>query len=206
MEKIHVIDYGFDELGEFGLDTVSLVDKPAIEVDFVKFNKVKMTEVNNERMMVFGPALIPDQLIYRVDEETGREFYARFRAPIIEKAAHHILKKSNHIGTNIDHDPQKKVEGAYIVESWIKWSADNDKSNWMGFDLPVGTWFIGMKIEDPEVWEKVKNKEVNGFSIEGMFRMVTSQLVNVNMSGVMSDEEKLFFELNNIFEEAAKHL
>jgi hypothetical protein len=204
MDKIEVIDYGFDDSGEFGLETVSLVDKPAIEVDFVKFNKVKLTEVNQERMMVFGPALIPDQLIYRVDEETGREFYARFRSPIIEKAAHHILKKGNHIGSNIDHDTAKKVEAAFIAESWIKWSSDNDKSNWMGFDLPVGTWFIGMKIEDPEVWEKIKNKEVNGFSIEGMFRLVASQLMNVNMSEEMTDEEKLFLDVNNLFAEAKK--
>jgi DNA topoisomerase-2 len=33
-------------------------------------------------------------------------------------------------------------------------------------DLPVGTWFQKLKIEDETVWEKIKNGEINGISPE----------------------------------------
>ena len=44
-----------------------------------------------------------------------------------------------------------------------------DKSRKYGFDLPKGTWMISMKVNNDEVWNKVKAGEVKGFSIEGYF-------------------------------------
>ena len=36
--------------------------------------------------------------------------------------------------------------------------------------MPVGTWFVQVSAENnPDIWEKIKNKEVRGFSIEGYF-------------------------------------
>ena len=38
-----------------------------------------------------------------------------------------------------------------------------------GFELPVGTWFVKMKIENDEMWERIKSGELKGLSIEGYF-------------------------------------
>ena len=44
-----------------------------------------------------------------------------------------------------------------------------DKSKLYGFDLPDGTWFVKMKIENEQMWEKIKQGELKGLSIEGYF-------------------------------------
>lgn len=188
-KKYPVIDYGFDEAGYMGLQAMALVEYPAIEVDFVKFSKdkVQLSSVNKERRMVFGPALIPDQLIYREDGQ-GEPYYARFRAPVIERTAHEFLKKNLHHNANIEH--ALPVAGVYVAESWIKWSED-DKSQYMGFDLPIGTWFIGMKVEDDDVWEDVLKRKVKGFSIEGIFKKVTEQMVSMSRNPNTTEQDEL---------------
>ena len=65
---------------------ISLVEEPAIEVDYVAFDKDKETKPNlkfiedkqNEKYMILGPALIPDKNIYR--NYDGDEFYVSFSA------------------------------------------------------------------------------------------------------------------------------
>ena len=57
-----------------GVYAVSLVDEPAIEVDWIKLSKdIKDFEfsVNKDKQMLFGPLLIPNKLIYRRDEKVS---------------------------------------------------------------------------------------------------------------------------------------
>jgi hypothetical protein len=71
------------------------------------------------------------------------------------------------------HDGQA-VKDVYVVESWIK-ESNNDKSTDYGFgDLPVGTWFVSMKINNPDIWSKVKDNQLNGFSVSGFFEEVSA--------------------------------
>jgi hypothetical protein len=56
-----------------------------------------------------------------------------------------------------------------VVESWIIDDVVNDKSVKYGFSLPIGTWMISMKVNNPDIWAKVKAGEIKGFSIEGYF-------------------------------------
>jgi len=62
------------------------------------------------------------------------------------------------------------LQGATVVESWIVKDPSNDKSNALGFlNVAEGSWFVSYKVDNEELWEKVKKGEVNGFSIEGVF-------------------------------------
>jgi hypothetical protein len=61
------------------------------------------------------------------------------------------------------------LEGMSVIESWIIEDEKKDKSNLYGFNLPKGTWMISMKVNNDEIWNKVKAGEVKGFSIEGYF-------------------------------------
>ena len=56
-----------------------------------------------------------------------------------------------------------------VVESWIIEDEQFDKSRKYDFNLPVGTWMISMKVENDDVWDRVKSGEIKGFSIEGSF-------------------------------------
>ena len=58
----------------------------------------------------------------------------------------------------------------YVTESWISEDPIKDKSAVYGFNLPSGTWYVMMKVDDPKVWELVKQNNLSGFSVEGLFK------------------------------------
>lgn len=166
-KKIKVIEYGIDDTGMLGVHAISVVEEPAIGVDFVALSDEKryVTLASEERKMLYGALLIPDQLIYRYDETQG-EYYVKYSKETIEKIAHNYFKQNLHHNATLEHEAP--VVGLTLVESWLI-EGENDKSKEFGFSLPVGTWFGGMKVENDEVWNKVKSGEVKAFSIEGMF-------------------------------------
>ena len=159
-----------DENEELSIDAISLVTSPAIEVDFVFLKKAKnnltFSKVDEEKRMLISPALIPNKSIFRYDPNTDSEYYVWFSKSTVRRASELYLKHNNHHKATYQH--QDRVAGVLTVESWIK-EGKQDKSNLYGFDLPVGTWFVKMKIENDELWERVKSGELKGLSIEGYF-------------------------------------
>ena len=71
-----------DDNEALAIDAISLVSAPAIEQDLVYFGKEKnnltFAKVDQEKRMLVSPALIPDKIIYRVNHNTGEEFYVYF--------------------------------------------------------------------------------------------------------------------------------
>lgn len=148
---------------------ISLVDEPAIEVNYVHLKKdskakkvVFLEDEAKEKHMVVGPVLIPDMPIYR--NQDGEEFYIQFSKESIERLAYNYIKQGYHM-TSFTAQHQYPVNEVYIVESWIK-TTENDKSNDLGFDCPIGTWFVGAKVNNLDVWEDIKDGKMNGFSVE----------------------------------------
>ena len=120
-------------------------------------------KADKEKQMLYGPFLIPNMLIYRSDDTNG-EYYVRFSAEEIDKIASKFNSDLNSKNINLQHS-DKKVE-AFVAQNWVI-DGGEDKSKNLGFDLPEGTWFGGVKIIDKAFWdEKVKTNEVKGFSVE----------------------------------------
>ena len=159
-----------EENEELSIDAISLVSSPALEVDFVFFGKEKnnltFAKVDEEKRELIAPALIPNKQIYRYDANTDSDYYVYFSKDTVKKAAYSYLKHNNHHKATYEH--QQRVAGVLTVESWIK-EGDSDKSKLYGFDLANGTWFVKMKIENDELWQKIKEGELKGLSIEGYF-------------------------------------
>ena len=159
-----------DENQELAIDAISLVTSPAIEQDFVFFGKEKnnltFAKVDEEKRMLVSPALIPNKNIFRHDPNTDSDYYVYFSKDTVRKASELYLKHNNHHKATYQH--QDRVSGVLTVESWIK-EGDSDKSKLYGYDLPNGTWFVKMKIENDELWQKIKAGELKGLSIEGYF-------------------------------------
>ena len=159
-----------DENQELAIDAISLVTSPAIEQDFVFFGKEKnnltFAKVDEEKRMLVSPALIPNKNIFRHDPNTDSDYYVYFSKETVRKASELYLKHNNHHKATYQH--QDRVSGVLTVESWIK-EGDSDKSKLYGYDLPNGTWFVKMKIENDELWQKIKAGELKGLSIEGYF-------------------------------------
>jgi transcription elongation factor Elf1 len=126
---------------------------------------------NDEKRIILGPAMVPDQKIFRKDNE-GNPYYVFFSPETIRMIAEKYMKNQYTRNNDLMHDG-KAVRDVYVIESWIK-EDENDKSIKYGYeDLPIGTWMIAMKIaktpKGDEVWNKVKEGELNGFSVSGFF-------------------------------------
>ena len=174
-----------EEAENQGIHAVSVVESPAIEENWIALNKqlIELKSIDEEKKILMGAALVPDKQIYRNDKENG-EFYIYFSKDTIRQASQLFLKRSNQNNATYEH--QMKIEGMSVVESWIIEDTKLDKSAIYGFELPVGTWMISMKVDNPEIWDKVKSGDIKGFSIEGYFEPSSTKL-----SSNKSDEELL---------------
>lgn len=159
-----------DDSEELTIDAISLVTSPAIEQDFVFFgkenNNLTLAKVDEEKRMLVSPALIPNKQIFRYDPNTDSNYYVYFSKETVRQASELYLKHNNHHKATYQHED--RVSGVLTIESWIK-EGEQDKSKLYGFDLPDGTWFVKMKIENDEMWNKIKDGELKGLSIEGYF-------------------------------------
>ena len=182
---------------DLAIDAISLVTDPAIEVDFVYYNKSKnnltLAKIDEEKRMLVSPALIPNKQIYRYDAATDQDYYVYFSKETVRLASEMYLKHNNHHKATYQHEEQ--VDGVLTIESWIK-EGDMDKSKLYGFDLPDGTWFVKMKIENEQMWEKIKQGELKGLSIEGYFVDKMEQLskpkfTNENILEALADILKI---------------
>ena len=186
-----------DESQELAIDAISLVSAPAIEQDFVYFGKEKnnltFAKVDEEKRMLVSPALIPNKQIFRYDANKDSEYYVYFSPETVRKASELYLKHNNHHKATYEH--QDRVSGVLTVESWIK-EGDMDKSKLYGFDLPNGTWFVKMKIQNDDLWNKIKDGSLKGLSIEGYFTDKMEQ-----MSEKAPTTEDILSALNEIINE-----
>ena len=191
-----------DDSQELAIDAISLVNSPAIEQDFVFFGKEKnnltFAKVDEEKRMLVSPALIPNKQIFRYDPNTDSEYYVYFSPETVRKASELYLKHNNHHKATYEH--KDRVSGVLTVESWIK-EGDSDKSKMYGYDLPNGTWFVKMKIENEDLWQKIKEGELKGLSIEGYFTNKFEE-----MQKQQPTPEQILSALNEIIKEAKTEL
>lgn len=180
-----VIDPEEDVLG---VDAISLVNQPAIERNFVTLRKheMKFKQVDGERQVLMGPALIPDKPIYRRDDNMG-EYHVYFSKNTVRQASELYMRRGLQGSFTLEHE--EKMDGCCVVESWIV-EGENDKSKAYGFSEPVGTWMVSVKVLKDELWQEfVKSGDVLGFSIEGYFvdKMQVQKKEDMSRTQVVKD-------------------
>jgi hypothetical protein len=170
---------------------ISLVESPAIESDFVFFNKdmIKFAKVDNEQRMLIGPILIADKKILRVDGE-GNPYHVFFSKETVKKLAQNYLMKKYNSNATLEHD--SKIKGVHLVESWVK-DGKLDKSNNYGLNVPEGTWMGIFKVSDDTIWnDYVKTGKVKGFSVEALLehKLVKASIIDLekDISDLTEDE------------------
>ena len=171
-KKLKRVELIIDEESEkFGVEAISLVEFPAIEENWVFFSKdnfLSLAKLDEEQKTLVGAVLIPNKEIPRFDKEENEEFVVFFSEDTIKQAQELFMSNLRNNNATLEH--KLPVDGISVVESWIKEDKKNDKSNSFGFkNLPIGSWFVKMKINNDEMWSKVKSGEIKGFSIEGYF-------------------------------------
>ena len=151
-----------------GIDIISLVDRPAVEREFIAFNSQEVKfAVNDEKRIVTGVALIPDQKIYRKDDRG--EYYISVSREAIERIAEKFFADHNSTNVNLQH--QFDVDGCVYFESYLTNKERGIYPKEFG-ELPDGTWVVSCKINNPDVWKLVKDGVLRGFSIEGNLNVV----------------------------------
>ena len=166
---MRIVELIIDENDEAsGIEAISLVETPAIESNFIALNKheLLLKEIDSEKRILMGPALIPDKSIYRRNDN-GDEYYIYFSKDTVRKASELFFKKSNHQNATYEHE--KKIDNMTIVESWIVEDPAKDKTALYGMDVPAGTWMVSMKVDDEKIYNDAKEGTIKGFSIEGYF-------------------------------------
>jgi hypothetical protein len=172
-----------------GIDAISIVEHPAIEEDFItmsKEHKFEFKEVDNQKRILMGAAMIPEKPIYRRDGED--EYYVFFTKETIRRASELYLMNGKQGNATLEH--QEKISGLSLVESWIIEDPEKDKSRAYGLEYPVGTWMVSMKVNNEDIWEEyVKSGKVKGFSIEGWFMQRESTIeINTELSRIEQEE------------------
>ena len=180
-KKLKCYDVAFDS----DVYCISLVQDPAIEVNYVALSKEKPLQIlleKEDKHIIVGCALVPDKPIYRRDDD--EEFYIQFSKETIEKLAHSYLANDRIYSFSTDH--KDVADDVYIIETWLK-TSENDKSKDYGLDVPIGSWLIMAKVENDAIWNRIKEGELQGFSIEAI---VDLKEINNKIKNNMAKENK----------------
>lgn len=110
---------------------------------------VAIKKADDELQVVYGEVYVPN-----IPDAQG-EFMT---AETVRATAYNFLakKRTDQVDTNHDNE----VNGSIVVESFIARKGDPD--------FIEGSWVVGIFIPSEEIWQAVKNQELNGFSFEAL--------------------------------------
>lgn len=177
---------------ETGMFAISLVDRPAVESDFLAFDDTKRIPLycvaNEEQRLVRGVVMRADFPIYRYSEEMG-EYYIVFSKETIRSMAEKYLADYCQNNVTLHHITGAYAEGIHMVQYFIKDSA------WgvTPYDFPTiedGSLFAEFKVHDDNLWAQIKEGTFKGFSLEGVFSLRKVETETNQPSNNMSKMQK----------------
>jgi hypothetical protein len=195
----------FDEsLG--GWKKTSMVKDAAVEATLMKFaneNNKPLFFANEEKRIIYSVALRPNKLIFRKNvsdvygvEEPANVFYTEETATILLQ---NYYKNNYNKDSNINHE-DNNTEGIYPFEAWQVIDPELDKSKAMGLETFKGDVVMAFKVDNDEVWEQVKEGNLDGLSIEAHLLHKESNFnTNTNMNKNEKNAESLWNVLKSFF-------
>ena len=154
-----------------GMFTISLVDSPAVESNFLCFKKdhkaMNFRVENEEKRIVTGVVMRCDYPIYRITPD-GYEYYISFSKETLEIMAEKWLKEGLQGNINLQHNQDAYVDDVLLKEVYFK---DTERGiSPKGFeDIENGSLFATYHIVNNDVWQSIKDGSYKGFSLEGRF-------------------------------------
>ena len=158
-----------------GLDAISIVNHPAVQVDFLCFaENQRPVKFSDDRHIITGVAILADTPIYRRDSVRG-EYTVTFSPKTIGLLVEKMSRDGLINSVNLEHDDKAFVDSCVMVESYIKDSKRGIVPVEFS-DIPDGSWIVSYKVEDDDLWEAIKTSgKLNGFSVQGIFDLVESK-------------------------------
>ena len=163
-----------------GCYVISLVEDPAVDVDFLKFSKnksqvcaskcfksKKMWFEENDKHIVTGIAMRADYPIYR--NQDGEEFCIVFSKEVIRDMVERFFKEGLEKAISIDHS--QNIDDCVIIESYF---IDKERGICPKefAEIEDGSWIVSVKINNEDIWNRIKKGDFKGFSIETLGHMV----------------------------------
>lgn len=192
-KKIFYIDINEDD--NTGLDAISLVSTPAVEIDFLCFEKDGSKEIsfsaNEDKHIISGIALRADFPIYRRNGDY--EYYVVFTKEIIRKIVNKYAKNGLFNSVNLQHNDLNFTNKAIMIESYI---IDKERGICpIEFsDIEDGSWYVSFHIEDEMLWKEIKDGNIlNGFSVQGLFNLIEDKFEKVE-ENLSQQKEQTFDE------------
>lgn len=220
-ERFPIYDVTIDD-ENLGLTAISFVENPAIETDFIYFKKNEIKNMiflaNKEKREIVSPILIPNQLILRQAED-GSFYYIRWTADTIKLAAEKYLANGWFNNFTDSHpmfyDNSLTYEDVlekdvYMLRMWIIDDPSKDDANVKyGFNLPQGSLMVHLKVHNRKIWNKIRNGELKGLSIEAFTNLVDNNTLNQNKNNmkkldVTSKQLNLFEKFISFVNEVSK--
>lgn len=199
-DRLPMYEIVIDDTIETGIRLISIVENPAIEVRGMAFSDSQVETYQfkevEDKQFIIGPALIPGKKILQENERFGIH-YVFFTKETIEKMVEKFNRSGSNRRINLEHSNQ--MVDAFIVEDWIIEDPVHDKSRKYGFELPVGTYMVKVKVDDPEFWKDiVKGEGKYSFSVEGLMSQSLVALSELEVE--LSIEDLDLDDLLEIFE------
>ena len=158
------------ELKEQGIQNIALVDSPAMLQEWIAFSEQKPYEfkfaLQEEQRIITAPVIVADLPIYRKVDD--KEFYVVYKKDTNMQILQKYMLDGNQRKVKLTHDTSDLSKGVFVFEVFISDASRGIKQP-EGFDLPDGTIFCSMKINNEDIWKRVKSGEVKGISLEGFF-------------------------------------
>jgi hypothetical protein len=163
------------EMGDEGIYVMSTVVKPAVKSTLVMFSDEKQVFefADDEKQIIYSVAMRPNTLIPRenINGAPANVFYTEETADALLQ---NFFEKNAHQGATIDHGGEV-VKDMFIFSAWKVLDPARDAATVMGLDVKRGDIVMGQKVNNPEVWKRIKNKELTGFSFEAILNPVLTK-------------------------------
>lgn len=140
---------------ELGAPTAKAVAaKPTAETEAILKRNIPVFKTSEERIVI-GVVLEPTKEMDKPDSQG--DIYS---AAEVQKAAYKFMEEFQVIGLQHQSNVSDKVK---VLLNWV--TLEDTTIN--GQEVKAGTWLMGVRVADDQLWEGVKKGDITGFSIGG---------------------------------------
>lgn len=168
------------------MDAISLVDFPAVEINWLAFNNSKpiYQKFDTDKHIITGVVCLADTPIYRYNEQFG-EYYVVFEKETILKMVQKYSQMGLFNSVNIQHDNKQFVDNVILFESYIVNEERGIYAPKEFTNIPDGSWICSFKVNDNNLWNDITQGKLKGFSLQGLFSLeeqsITSYFSKTNL-------------------------
>jgi len=185
-----------------GISAISIVNSPAFQSKVKlmfskeKFQFITLADKKGRKRKIAGLALIPNELVFRIDDLTGENYYGFFSAETIEKIVEKFHSELNNNKVNLDHNDNEFIN-AVLIEDFIVNSEERIadlKAIGIEHKNIMGSWFTKYLIKDDKALKEIEMSmdEGNpvGLSVECYLDRIMVQMTKNNYNFKMKKDKK----------------